>query len=161
MRNPGALVASYDSNSSEEDIPPPTDPTCRICGIGEEKPEHILSDCMDLAFVRLSIFGKPFPSPPYVDIKVYQLVAFLKIINLPSLEMKPYLEQYNPTDVPEEARPTPSPPIVDGAEQVSSDEDSPGHALRAAEAQGGRLLHNYLLTSNKPPLQDPKGAKFY
>ena len=88
------------------------------------------------------------------------MVAFLKIINLPSLEMKPYLEAYRPTAIPEEARPTPS-PIVSGAEMVSSDEDSLGNAHRAAEAAGGILLHNYLLTSNKPPLPDPRGATFY
>ena len=62
------------------------------------------------------------PTPPYTKIKVYQLVAFLKVINLPSLEMKPYLEQYAPTSIPEEARPTPL-PIVDGAEMVSDDSD--------------------------------------
>ena len=140
--------------------PPPADPKCRICGGKEEKPEHILSDCPDLAKVRLDIFGNPFPEPPYLSIRVFQLVAFLKIINLPSLEMKPYLEAYRPTAVPEEARPTPS-PIVSGAEMVSSDEGSSGNARRAAEAAGGTLLHNYLLTSNKPPIQDPKGATFY
>ena len=54
----------------------------------------------------------------------------------------------------------PAPPIVEGAEVISSsDEDSAARV--AAEIAGGRLLHNYLLTLNKPPLQDPKGAKFY
>ena len=51
-------------------------------------------------------------------------------------------------------------PIVEGAELVSSDDDSLA-AMVAAETAGGKLLHNYLLTTNKPPLQDPKGAMFY
>ena len=88
-------------------------------------------------------------------------MAFLKVINLPSLEMKPYLEQYTPTSIPEEARPTPPPPIVEGAEMVSSDSEGDPAALRAAEAAGGILLHNYLVTSNKPPLPTPKGRRFY
>ena len=74
--------------------------------------------------------------------------------------MKPLLEQYNPASIPEEARPTPPPPIVEGAEMVSSDDDSVA-AMVAAETAGGKLLHNYLLTRNKPPLQDPRGAMFY
>ena len=43
--------------------------------------------------------------------------------------------------------------------QLLSDEDT---AVRvAAETAGGLMLHNYLLTMNVPPLQDPKGARFY
>ena len=89
-------------------------------------------------------------------------MAFLKKAQLPSLEMQPFLEQYDPTSIPEEARPPPSPPIVDGAEPISSDEGSPSNARRAAEVAGGRLLHNYLYTSNElAPQQDPRGAIFY
>ena len=73
--------------------------------------------------------------------------------------MRPFLEEYIPAKIPEEARPTPS-PIVEGAEAISSEEDEVA-ARVAAEMAGGRLLHNYLLTMNKPPLQDPKGAMFY
>ena len=63
--------------------------------------------------------------------------------------MRPYLEQYDPTSIPEEARPTPSPPIVDGAEPISSDEDVHQAAQKAAEVAGGKLLHNYLYTTNE------------
>ena len=73
--------------------------------------------------------------------------------------MRPFLEEYIPTSVPEEARPTPLPPIVEGAEPISEDDDLDLAALRAAEAAGGRLLHNYLVTSNKPPLH--QGETFY
>ena len=73
--------------------------------------------------------------------------------------MNPFLEQYNPACIPEEARPTPPPPIVEGAEVVSSDDDSLA-AMVAAETAGGKLLHKYLLTRNKPPLQDPRGPCF-
>ena len=75
--------------------------------------------------------------------------------------MKPYLEQYNPTTIPEEARPTPPAPIVEGAELVSDDSEDDTAVAQAAEAAGGILLHNSLLTSNKPPLPDPRGATFY
>ena len=91
---------------------------------------------------------------------MFQIVAFLKEVKLQSLEMRPFLEEYNPANIPEEARPTPPLPIVEGAELVSSsDEDS---AVRvAAETAGGLMLHNYLLTMNAPPIQDPRGARFY
>jgi len=136
----------------------PTSPRCRICGTGTEEPKHIMTDCEELQHLRLRIFGNRKPTPPYTDIKVYQLVAFLKVINLPSLEMKPYLEQYTPTSVPDEARSTPPLPIVEGAEMVSEDSEDDIAVREAAEAAGGRLLHNYLLTSNAPPRM---GGKFY
>ena len=79
---------------------------------------------------------------------------------MPSLEMRPFLEEYTPASIPEEARDNPPPPIVEGAEVVSS-EDEDLAARVAAEMAGGRLLHNYLLTQNAPPLQDPKGVMFY
>ena len=120
-----------------------------------------MSECTELDTLRLNIFGNHQPQPPYTNIKVYQIVAFLKVLSLPSLEMKPYLEQYTPTSIPEEARPTPSPPIVEGAENISSDSETELAAYQAAEAAGGRLLHNYLLTSNKPPLPNPEEKKFY
>ena len=67
-----------------------------------------------------------------------------------------------PVRIPEEARPSPLLPVVPGAEMVSSsDEDFFAAARGAAEIAGGNLLHNYLLTQNAPPLQDPKGAQFY
>ena len=136
-------------------------PKCRICGTGKEEPRHLMTECKDLDLLRLRIFGKERLEPPYTDVKVYQLVAFLKVINLPSLEMKPFLEQYNPTAVPEEARPTPPPPIVEGAELVSDDSEDDQAVQAAAEAAGGNLLHNYLLTSNNPPLPAPGGPRFY
>ena len=119
-----------------------------------------MSDCKDLAALRLSIFAHPFPRPPYTDFKVYQIVAFLREVKMESLEMRPYLEEYIPASIPQEARPTPPPPIVDGAELVSSSDDDLA-ARVAAETAGGRLLHNYLLTMNQPPVQDPRGAMFY
>ena len=154
------LLSLLDDNG--EEVIPPSDPTCRRCGKGEEKPEHLMTHCEPLADLRRSIFGHPFPEPPYDDFKVYQLVAFLKQSKLPSLEMRPYLEQYDPTSIPEEARPTPPAPIVDGAEPISSDEDDNSAARRAAEVAGGKLLHNYLYTTNELVLgHDPKTAIFY
>ena len=119
-----------------------------------------MSVCKDLAALRLRIFAHPFPPPPYTNIKIYQVIAFLKEVRLPSLEMRPLLEEYTPDNIPEEARSPRSSPIVEGAEQVSSEDENIA-ARVAAEMAGGRMLHNYLLTQNKPPIQDPKGAKFY
>ena len=139
---------------------------CRRCGEGEEKPEHLMSRCTVPAIIaiRMRIFAHPFPQPPYTDIKVFQLVAFLKEVKMPSLEMRPYLEEYDPTSIPGEALPTPPPqiPIVEGAEEVSSEDEGNRVAARlAAETEGGLLLHNYLYTRNDPPRQDPRGAQFY
>ena len=155
----GGLVSLLDDVG--EEVISPSSPTCRKCGEGEEKTEHLMTHCVKLAPLRLNTFGYPFPKPPYTDFKVYQIVSFLKELQLPSLEMRPYLEQYDPTDIPEEARPPPSPPIVDGAEPISSDEESHATARKAAEVAGSKLLHNYLYTSNNPPLQDPEGDIFY
>ena len=135
-------------------------PQCRICGTGKEEPKHLMSDCEDLELLRLRIFGDRRPMPPYTNVKVYQLVAFLKVINLPSLEMKPFLEQCNPAAIPEEARPTPPPPIVEGAELISDDSEDELAVQAAAEAAGGNMLHNYLLTSNNPPSQNREGTGF-
>ena len=154
-------VALDELNEEWEDVIDTPNPVCRICGTGEETPEHVMSVCPDLATLRLGTFGNHQPEPPYTNIKVFQLVAFLKVINLPSLEMKPYLEQYTPTSIPEEARPTPPPPIVEGAEAVSSDSEDDSAVRRAAEAAGGRLLHNYLVTTNERPLKPPFKERFY
>ena len=51
-------------------------------------------------------------------------------------------------------------PIVEGAEVITSSDDDTA-ARVAAGVAGDRLLHNYLLTTNAPPLQDPKGAVYY
>ena len=149
-----------------EEILPLSSAECRRCGEGEEKPEHLMSRCTDPAIIaiRMRIFAHPFPQPPYTDIKVFQLVAFLKEVKMPSLEMRPYLEEYDPTSIPGEALPTPPPqiPIVEGAEEVSSEDEGNRVAARlAAETAGGLLLHNYLYTRNDPLRQDPRGAQFY
>ena len=138
-----------------------SDPKCRICGTGVEEPKHLMTECKDLEYLRLRIFGHHKPQPPYTNVKVYQLVAFLKVINLPSLEMKPYLEQYNPTSIPEEARPTPPPPIVEGAELISDDSDDDIAVSTAANAAGTRFLHNFLLTRNQGSLPTQGGDNFY
>ena len=93
-------------------IIPVSSATCRRCGIGEEKPEHLMSECVDLAPLRLRIFAHPFPEPPYTDFKVFQIVAFLREVKLQSLEMRPYLEEYDPASLPEEAGPTPPPCLL-------------------------------------------------
>ena len=151
-----------DEREEGEEIIPVSSALCRRCGDGEEKPYHLMTVCKDLATLRQRIFAHPFPEPPYTDFKVFQIVAFLKELKLPSLEMRPYLEEYIPARIPEEARPSPLLPIVAGAEEVSSsDEDFYAAARGAAEIAGGNLLHNYLVTQNAPPLQDPEGETFY
>ena len=158
----GRYIANLpvDEREDGEEIIPVSSAICRRCGDGEEKPFHLMSVCKNLAALRLRIFAHPFPSPPYTNIKLFQIIAFLKEVKMPSLEMRPLLEEYNPASIPEEARDPLPPPIVEGAVVVSS-EDEDLAARVAAETAGNRILHNYLLTQNEPPLQDPKGAKFY
>ena len=50
---------------------------------------------------------------------------------------------------------------MEGAENISSDSENELAVFQAAEAAGGKLLHNYLLTSNKPPLPNPEEKRFY
>ena len=56
-----------DERVEGELIIPVSSALCRRCGEAEEKPEHIMSDCKDLAALRLRIFAHPFPKPPYTQ----------------------------------------------------------------------------------------------
>ena len=71
---------------------------------------------------------------------MYQIVAFLREVKLQSLEMKPYLEEYDPADIPTEVQPTPPPHTVEGAELISSIDQELAARLAAGIA-GGNLLH--------------------
>ena len=60
---------------------------CDLCKTGEMTSEHIMSICPRLATIRQLVFNDPFPQPPYTDIKLIQLIDFLKIAKIPTLEL--------------------------------------------------------------------------
>ena len=104
-----------------------------------------MSECHPLADLRRSIFGDPYPLPPY-KFQVYQIVAFLREAKIPTFPMRPFLEGSTPTDLEREERAARL-----GQEEDSQDnEDEAIRAEAAAHAvqQGDRWLHTYLYITN-------------
>ena len=65
-------IMSLPVNEREEgeEIIPVSPALCRRCGLGEEKPSHLMSICPELATTRLRIFAHPFP-PHLIQISSY------------------------------------------------------------------------------------------
>ena len=101
-----------------------------------------MSECHPLADLRRSIFGEPYPKPPY-RFRVFQIVAFLREAKIPTFPMRPYLEGSTPTDLEREAN-------REGEEGEVLDDQEEERAKAAAEAirQGGRWHHTYLYLTN-------------
>ena len=83
------------------------DPICSRCGVGEETPLHLLSECTKLAKLRHDIFGRhdlvgPREVPDFSDIPAYQLIAFFKEAKFETLSMQPFRAQYLPTHTGDE-----------------------------------------------------------
>ena len=70
-------------NDGDEEAP---DKWCDWCGGGEQTTEHLMSYCDSFAALRLEVFGQAYPQQPY-DVKVSQLITFLKRAKIESLEM--------------------------------------------------------------------------
>ena len=148
-----AMTVGLEGADGEEVIDPP-DPTCTKCKhqppdyegqVREETPTHLMSECHPLADLRRSIFGDPYPLPPY-KFQVYQIVAFLREAKIPTFPMRPFLEGSTPTDLEREERAARL-----GQEEDSQDnEDEAIRAEAAAHAvqQGDRWLHTYLYITN-------------
>ena len=47
------------------------------------------------------MFGKDEILPPYDNIPVYKLISYLKDVKLKSLEMRPFVEEFKATELPE------------------------------------------------------------
>ena len=101
-----------------------------------------MSECHPLADIRRSIFGHPYPEPPY-RFRVFQIVAFLREAKIPTFPMRPYLEGSTPTDLDRENR-------RDDADGEGGNEDNNRRAMAAAHAvqQGERWHHTYLYITN-------------
>merc|ERR1712141_748145 len=95
--------------------------------------------CPRLGTTRVSVFGKEEILPPYIDIPVYKLISYLRDVKLKSLEMRPFIEEYTATQLPER--------MPDWARvndnDSSSDDESQADARYAKEC-GDKLLH-YIL----------------
>ena len=79
------------------------DPKCSRCNEGEETPLHLLAECDQLATLRLQIFGKeelvaPRETPDFSGLPLFQLIAFFREAKFESLSMKPFADQYLPTN---------------------------------------------------------------
>ena len=149
-----AMKIGNEGPDGEEIIPPP-DPTCSVCKhrppdfegqVREETPQHLMSECHPLAELRRSIFGVPYPEPPY-RFQVYQIVAFLREAKIPSFPMRPYLEGSTPTDLEREERRV---GLEEGEVNTQSNGEDANRAEAAAHAvqQGDRWHHTYLYLTN-------------
>ena len=77
--------------------------------------------------------------PPYTNIKVYQLVSYLKDVKLKSLEMRPFVEEFRASELPERM---PDWAKVNGNEDSSDDEIQA--ATRHAKECGDKVLQKLL-----------------
>ena len=113
--------------------------SCSLCGRGEESSFHIMTECPILGTVRLSVFGREDIFPPYDNIPVFKLVSYLKETKLKSLEMRPFVEEFNAAELPER--------MPDWA-KINDIEDSSDDDLQAdtrfAKECGDKFLHQYL-----------------
>ena len=113
--------------------------TCSLCGEDEESSYHIMTECQKLGTIRMSVFGKEEILPPYDNIPVYKLISYLKDVKLKSLEMRPFIEEFKATELPER--------MPDWA-KVNDNTDSSDDELQAdqryAQAEGDKLLHQIL-----------------
>jgi len=145
------IAAVGNTGPDGEVIIPSPDPTCSICRhrepdypgqVREETPLHLMSECHPLADLRRSIFGEPYPKPPY-RFRVFQIVAFLREAKIPTFPMRPYLEGSTPTDLEREAN-------REGEEGEILEDQEEERAKAAAEAiqQGDRWHHTYLYLTN-------------
>ena len=83
------------------------DPKCGRCGIGDETPLHLLTDCQPLANLRMHIFGthnlvNPGEIPDFSDLPVYKIIAFFREAKFETLQMLPFAAQYLPTNTASE-----------------------------------------------------------
>ena len=112
---------------------------CSLCGQGEESSYHIMTECPVLLNTRMGVFGKEKIVSPYTDIPVYKLISYLKDVKLKSLEMRPFIEEFKATELPER--------MPDWA-KVNDNTDSSDDELQAdrryAQAEGDKLLHQFL-----------------
>ena len=97
-------ITGGNADSNGDAIIDAPDPTCSLCKNGEETPLHLLSECDKLATLRKDIFGREDlvargAIPDFSDIPLYKLVSFFRDAKLENYQMRPYLEEYYPTNL--------------------------------------------------------------
>ena len=98
-----------------------------------------MTKCEKLVGCRIGVFGREDIIPPYTHIKVYQLVSYLKDIKLKSLEMRPFVEEFKASELPQRM---PDWAKVNGNEDSSDDELQAN--TRYAKECGDKVLHKLL-----------------
>ena len=66
---------------------------CRYCAKGEESTEHIMSYCDKFATERQLLFNDPYPAPPYTNLPFEQVVTFLKMAKINTLELQSSIKE--------------------------------------------------------------------
>ena len=72
----------------DEDVPPPL---CEVCQEDDQTSAHVLGACPAYAINRWEIFGTPFISPPFDDLKSNHILRFMT-----ETKLKPLQWQYAP-----------------------------------------------------------------
>ena len=134
-------LEKHEGLGEDEDFHEAMEPiaTCSLCGQKEESSHHIMTECPKLNTIRVGVFGREDILPPYDHIPLYKLVSYLKDVKLKTLEMRPFVEEYTTTQLPEQ--------MPDWA-KVQGNDDSSDDELQAdtryARECGDKLLHQYL-----------------
>ena len=71
------------SKKEEDDVPPPI---CDVCYEDDQTSAHVLGACPAYAVNRWEIFGSPFISPPFDDLKINQILRFMTETKLKPLQ---------------------------------------------------------------------------
>ena len=134
-------LEKYEGLGQDEEFHAAMEPiaTCSLCGEKEESSFHIMTECPKLVSARIGVFGKEEILPPYTYIPVYKLVSYLRDVKLKSLEMRPFIEEFRTTELPERM---PDWARVNGNDSSSDDEFQADQ--REAQAAGNSLLHQLL-----------------
>ena len=61
-------------------------PTCTLCKQGEQSSQHILGECGALSQLRFKHFNTYYLTPPFVNLKRYALLGFLKESHIAELQ---------------------------------------------------------------------------
>ena len=77
------------------------DDLCRFCENGKESSEHILSYCDKFATLRQILFNDPYPAPPYDNLPFEQIVNFLKMAKVNTVELHSSIKEMLKTTNPD------------------------------------------------------------
>ena len=77
------------------------DSRCRFCDKGEESTEHIMSYCDNFATLRQILFNDPYPQPPYDNLPLEQVLNFLRMAKINTLELPSSIKEMLKVNHPE------------------------------------------------------------